>query len=168
MSLFKSMAEEKFNKRLHKLNNTKEYVAKNAKLNQKLPQFYWQALCKHYAKTLAKAIAALIAFTIDYNVFGTYLSSLLSVTGKLDAKVAFQANQNLTWTTIITAIVGAFILAYIARLPWRFVSRQQYYAQLDLSKVSPINSESSQESDEKPNEKSTNNAKRKNKKRKHK
>lgn len=168
MSLFKSMAEDKFNQRLEKLNNTKEYVAKNAKINQKLPQFYWQAATKHYGKALIKGAVALVAFVIDYNFFATYLTSLLSVNGKLTSKVAFQASQNLTWVTIITAVLGALILAYIPRIKWRFMSRSEYYTQLNLEDVSPINSESNSESDDKAHAKSNNAKPRKNKKRKHK
>lgn len=161
------MADDKFNQRLSKLNNTKEYVAKNAKINQKLPKFYWQAATAHYAKAIGKAVVALFAFTIDYNFFATYLTSLLSVNGKLTSKVAFQASQNLTWVTIITAVLGALILAYIPRIKWRFMSRSEYYAQLDLEDVSPISNESNSESDDKAHAKSNSSKPRKNKKRKH-
>lgn len=158
MESFKSIRMGKINKKLSKLQaRHQNAVMKSANKAGQAPDSYWQAWLKFYTKRVLLTIALGFCISMAFQVSYGFARSIAYY--KTTEQMYFMNTTALSWTTFFTAGLSIYFAILIFRLKWIFPSRNEYYANLDLSEYT--NNEKSEETHANTKPKAKNKKKRK-------
>lgn len=133
MESFKSIRMGKINKKLDKLQSRHQNaVMKQANKYGQAPDSYWQAFVRFYAKRVLYAVGLLFSVSLAFQLPYGYARNIAYY--KTTEQIYFMNTTALSWTTFVAAGLSIYFIILIFRLKWKFPSRNEYYANLDLSK----------------------------------
>lgn len=132
MESFKSIRMGKINKKLDKL-QARHQNAKMKESNKagQAPDSYWQAFVRFYGKRILLTIGLIFCISITFQISYGFARSIAYY--KTTEQLYFINTSSLSWCTFFSAGLSLYFATLIPKLKWKFPSRNEYYANLDLS-----------------------------------